>query len=98
MALRYVDSFDHYGTADFSTKYTSGSAHIDNAHARTGIACAAIQASGLARTVDNQSTWIVGAALQWNQFGGGFAVENVVNGQVFIGVQGDGTFFAARGT
>lgn len=66
MALRFVDSFDHYATADFTQKWTSitSSPTISSGTGRRGTNCfrGNTSAHELSKTLDNQATWIVGFA------------------------------------
>jgi hypothetical protein len=69
MALRFTDSFDHYATADIAAKWTTNTTAgvtITSTNARNG---SCLRASGnpggaaqLAKSLDNQVTWIVGFA------------------------------------
>lgn len=68
MALRFVDSFDHYGSSDFAQKYTSaaggGNLTISAGNGRRGTNCLRITntLAALTKTLDGQATWIVGFA------------------------------------
>jgi hypothetical protein len=73
MALRFVDSFDHYATADILQKWTlsGGTAPtIVAAAGRRSTACLRITGSSgasLTKTLDSQATWIIGFALNVSQ-------------------------------
>lgn len=64
MALRFMDSFDHYATADLPSKYQqqAGSPSI-NATGRFSNALVCGDVDRIVRTIDSQATWIVGAAV-----------------------------------
>lgn len=85
MAIRFIDSFDHYPTADLSRKWTStgGSASIISG-GRNG---SRLELSGsgndtLMKTLDSQATWVVGAAVMFS---------NVVTSSQFIAWRDTGT-------
>jgi hypothetical protein len=62
--LRYMDSFDHYATADLPLKYTRVS-NVPSIHAGNGRRGAALQVTStdyVLKMLDGQATWIVGAA------------------------------------
>jgi len=103
MANRFMDSFDHYATTDLTSKWTGFGAsafdfQIDTVNQRTGRACADILRNGIFKTIDRQSTWIMGAAVKWQGFGGGFQLIDIGNVQVQLLIQSDGTFAAFRGS
>lgn len=71
MALRWLDSFQHYATADIAAKYTSttGTVGIVAAVGRRGGSTLRAPnntsvASSVTKTIDAQGTWTVGAALK----------------------------------
>lgn len=66
MALRFVDSFDHYVTADLGEKWTSASSiTINSGSGRRGTASAQGGVNALlTKTLDAQATWIVGLAFK----------------------------------
>ena len=73
MALRYMDSFDHYATADIDKKYdfTSNSPPIDTSLFRFGTGSLGAMGTGaspeqLTKIIDSQPTWIVGFAFYQN--------------------------------
>jgi hypothetical protein len=70
---------------------SSGDAGIGTANARNGGQSLAVTRSGVSKTVDNISTWIVGGAFQWATYGGGVSISNVITIRVNWGIQGDGT-------
>jgi hypothetical protein len=57
-----------------------------------------VSGEGVTKTIALRTQWIVGGACFWGDFGGGFGIDYVNNGQAFISLAGDGTFFANRGT
>ena len=72
MALRFIDGFDHYVTADIAKKWTAavGGAAISAATGRRGTAGARIGGAGLyfRKDLDVQDTWIVGFAHRFANF------------------------------
>ncbi len=74
MALRFMDGFDHYMSADILKKWTSvGSITIAPENARPGSqGCGALGANlnntRFAKTLDDQGTWIVGLNFQVSSF------------------------------
>jgi hypothetical protein len=90
MALRFIDGFDHYATADLIQKWngSGGTGTITSAAARTGPAGFRLGDSNatITKIIDAQATWIVGfafrtAAMQANarliQFDDGPSVSHV---------------------
>lgn len=74
MALRFVDSFDHYATADITQKWSSivGGTPVIGAWGRrstNAIRMPNNSATGasIQQVLDNQATWTVGFALSINQ-------------------------------
>jgi len=65
MALRFMDSFDHYATGDLAEKWTSnaGGHTISAGTGRRGTA-GLKGGGGLFKTLDNQATWIIGFAFR----------------------------------
>ncbi len=82
MALRFVDSFDHYVTADLAEKWTTvtGTPTISAGNGRRGTACLRTnaQAQHVTKTLDAQATWIVGVAIK---------LTNAVTGTVMPFIQ-----------
>ena len=68
MTLRFVDSFDHYVTADLTEKWTSktGSPTISAATGRRSTASFQVSVNNryVRQTLDAQATWILGAAVK----------------------------------
>lgn len=75
MALRFIDSFDHYVTADIQTKWTSNSSCTIAAAGRNGTSC--LEWTNFTRlvskTIDAQATWIVGFAFRLSSYPTTFA-------------------------
>lgn len=71
MALRFLDSFDHYATADLGKKWTSVVGAITvQAAGRRSTSSLRFGAQGiyLRLSLDNQATWIMGAALRFDTY------------------------------
>lgn len=68
MTLRFMDSFDHYVTADLGKKWTSvhASATVSAGNGRNSTACLRFGNNQhyAAKTLSAQATWIVGAAFK----------------------------------
>lgn len=101
MAARFRDSFDHYVSADTPTKYTNSSLPIVTAGAgRRGTACMRFTSGGsfVTKTLDAQSTWIMGAAVKFQNLGGGsfFALLDAGTLQVDLRINTDGTLSVTR--
>lgn len=75
MALRFIDSFDHYATADILSKWSNNNpaggdngftilagGRFNNCGRRTG-------QQGLLKILDSQQTWIIGCAFQATGYG-----------------------------
>lgn len=71
MALRFVDSFDHYATADITDKWTSINNSITigatGRNSTNGLRVAA-SINGPTLGLDAQATWIIGAAYKFSTF------------------------------
>lgn len=77
MTLRFIDSFDHYATADLTQKWTSiGSSTTIAAGGRRGTNSLRMSSSGseVTKTLDAQGTWFVGFSFK----PGGAAVSDAV--------------------
>jgi hypothetical protein len=107
MALLFMDSFDHYITADLTEKWTSlaGTVAIQAAAGRRGSAAARITAStgnylakGLAVT---GATGVIGFALKLSAIGNvhlaGFHDGGTNKDQVYVQVNADGSLAVYRG-
>lgn len=75
MTLRFIDSFDHYATADLLHKYTSLSGGgnqpiISSGNGRRSTSSLRIPANTgvLSKTLDAQATWIVGHSFRTSVF------------------------------
>ena len=68
MALRFIDGFDHYATADLPEKWTSvfGATAIHATNGRRGTGALRIDqySEWATLTLDNQATWILGFAIR----------------------------------
>lgn len=109
MTLRFCDGFDHYATADITEKWTSttGSPAINStAGRRSGGGLLSPNASGSAtnvvKTIDAQSTWIVGFAFKASVISG--TIRSIVSlldagtAQATLKLNNDGTLSAMRST
>lgn len=66
MALRFIDSFDHYNTSQINRKWSdvSGNTSISSSNPRTGAShLRLLFSSAVTKTFDDRATWIVGFAL-----------------------------------
>lgn len=86
MALRFIDSFDHYATAHAGYKWQSNSGAFITTNGRNGTSC--METGGgtsnnfWARIIDLQSTWIIGFAVQFSSIYAGVAFLSVVESGV----------------
>lgn len=63
MALRFIDSFDHYANANILQKWTAkGATGNSLVPGRNGKGCLISEGGNLFKTLDQQSTWVVGWA------------------------------------
>lgn len=104
MALRFMDSFDHYVTADLLEKWTTQSgAAIASSAGRNGTDALYFARRNyyITLTLDNQQTWVVGCAFYPD---GAMGVRNVIalyddaTLQVCVETNTDGTLSLYRGT
>lgn len=106
MALRFVDSFDHYVTADLAEKWSSvtGSATISASNGRRSTAClrlATLNSVSVVKTLDAQTTWIVGFAFKVGTVGAasGQAIVALLDAstlQLDVRLNPDGTLSVTR--
>lgn len=104
MALRLVDSFDHYATAQLSRKWTTADAStISAGNGRRGTAClrlASLNTNNIAKGFDAQATWIIGFSLRVASFSSGTnPIIEVVDGtsaQVELRISTDGSLRVTR--
>ena len=99
MSLRFIDSFDHYATADFPLKYNSNNGGtISAGTGRRGAAYNAGAGGYLTKTLDAQATWIAGIAFKPASLGNGriFVFTDGASTQVDIRLKSDGNFQATR--
>lgn len=103
MALRFIDSFDHYPTASVTTKWTAstgGGVTISSGNGRNGTSSARGTNIVLQKTLDNQATWYLGAAIRFGSFAGATDILAVMDGttrQVQLGVISTGELRLYRG-
>jgi len=107
MALRFIDSCDHYATADINKKWTYPTAVIAN-NGRNGTNCLRHTAqSTTSKVIDHQSTLIFGAAFFFRAAGNGVSASpliifqdltglSIVN-QVYVTFNNDQTFSIISG-
>lgn len=110
MALRFLDSFDHYATADLLQKWSSlggSSQTIQAASGRRGGGCLRLTgaiSSSVAKTLDNQATWVVGFALNVSALpsvGTGRQLVTLIDNattHVVLRLNNDGTLSVLRST
>jgi hypothetical protein len=108
MTLRFVDSFDHYATADLTKKWTStlGTVEISAGNGRDGTACLRGSAAPNAtrtfyvqRTLAAQATWIVGVAFKPSNDGIEHGIFTLLDGVTLhcdLRRNGDGTLKVTR--
>lgn len=67
MALRWIDSFDNYSTAQIPRKYdANASGLITASQGRRSTSCFEITfARSFTKVLDSQQTWVVGFAMKW---------------------------------
>jgi hypothetical protein len=102
MALLFIDSFDHYGTADITLKWSAASASagtflISTTGGRRGGGALSLKFDALTRKdLPGSTTLIVGAAIRFGDFGvtqtNYFLVVGGVAGQhIYVGTNLDGS-------
>lgn len=99
--LRFCDSFDHYGTADIGLKWqiVSGSPTIASGgrtNKKLTMNLQFFSATGLNKTIDNQSTWTIGAAINWtkNSVATGFmGLDDASTRQVSLTIDSSGLLY-----
>lgn len=104
MTLRFVDSFDHYATADLGLKYSStgGSPAISAGNGRRSTACLRISSTAysVTRVLDSQSTWIVGFSFRMAALPSGdtsfLLFQDAGSAQLEVVARADGTLRASR--
>ena len=92
MAIRHIDSFDTYQTADLAKKYNTSSGAIA-AGGRQSSAYSASTSLGISKTLDAQATWIVGFAVKPTSLGSASLVEFLTGStvQCSLYLNADGT-------
>lgn len=103
MALRFIDSFDHYATADINQKYssTSGTVAVSAGNGRRSTSSLRCGLTGnVVRVIDSQGTWVVGFAIKFAALGSGdvafLIIQDGGSTQVDIRLRADGTLRATR--
>lgn len=106
MVCRFIDGFDYYSADDITRKWTSesgGGSLITTSNQRTGAGAISFSASfaHMSRTLDDQSTWIIGFA--WKStanFSGQPLIVFYDNEtiQCSLIINGDGTLEVVNGT
>lgn len=105
MTLHFVDSFDHYATADISQKYSDASGSgvtISSGNGRRGTACLRLtQSAGyVSRVLPAHATWIVGFAFKTSTLPGSYTsfllIQDSSTVHVDIRLGADGTLRATR--
>lgn len=109
MTLKYVDSFDHYVTADLTEKWTSlaASPAVNASAGRRGgggLNCpnGTSVTTNILKTLDAQGTWIIGFAFKTSLLSGVTArslctLLDLGTAQVCVRLNADGTLSAMRG-
>lgn len=71
MALRFVDSFDHYDDAHLAAKYPllTGQVSISTGRFGNGLFINGFDSRWVQKIFDDQATWIIGFAFQFTQTG-----------------------------
>lgn len=107
MALRFIDSFDHYDTADLTRKWSSytggGLVTVVTTDPRNGIQCLKAYANyGPTKVLDDQATWVVGFGFKIDTLPDSLryclSFSDAITVQVQLGVNGDGTLEIRRDT
>ncbi len=104
MALRYVDSWDHYSTGQITRKWNaaSGLVTVKPGAGRNGTSSLHIgsQNSAVLKTIDPQPTWVVGFAVNFTSFGTQpsvfFQFLDAGSIQLQLRINGDGTLQVLR--
>ena len=106
MALRFIDSFDHYDTADIFRKWTTardaGNTVIESG-GRNGINLLHISSygKGIIKVLDDQATWIVGFAFKYTatvtQFTGICTLVDNSTGQISLSLNTNNKLYLTRG-
>lgn len=103
MALRFVDSFDHYATADVLLKYTSSSLTPTISSGNGRRSTASFRSSGggvLIKTLDAQASWVVGFSFRVAALPSGalafLSLRDAGTTQVDVRLNTDGTLSVTR--
>jgi hypothetical protein len=107
MALRFVDSFDHYASADITKKWTSNSSGaISAGNGRAGSQALSTNGNtvnGPSLTLDAQGTWVVGFSLTFSTLAiagprGIFTWYDGTTAHFTLAINASGNLVAYRGT
>lgn len=103
MTLRFIDSFDHYATADISQKYSDSTfPSISSGNGRRGTSCLRLGGTPnyVTRVLGAHATWIVGFAFKVGALPGSYLAFLLFNdsstAHVDIRLGADGTLRATR--
>lgn len=104
MALRFIDSFDHYATADATKKgWTFTGVGISTINGRRGTGSLTASGSWTAvKVLDNQPTWIVGCAFKCTTLPSSTAIpiidiRDAATSQCDLRINSSGTLSVTRG-
>lgn len=102
MALRFIDSFDHYATADINMKWqtTNSTVAISAGNGRRGASMRMTTFNSYAtKVLDSQATWIVGVAFRCSGLLNSGSIISLLDsgsGQVDLRVKSDGNLQVTR--
>lgn len=103
MTLRFIDSFDHYASADIPQKYSDSNAvSISPGNGRRGTGSLRISSSGghITRVQAAHATWVVGFAFKASSLPGSYTaflqLQDSATVHVDIRIGADGTLRATR--
>lgn len=103
MSLRFVDSFDHYATANGAQKWTSVDHFTIVSPGRFGTGqCMQLSMNwpNVTKTLDAQPTWIIGFAIKLSAWVNGptllIVLQDGANYQADLRLNPDGTLFVTR--
>lgn len=106
MALRFLDSFDHYATAELNQKWNvlSGAATVSSGNGRRSTNCLRLPGATnnvyVAKTLTLQTTWIIGFAFKITTIGSAVsdicAFTDAGTNQVELRLVNDGTLRVTR--
>lgn len=105
MALRFIDSFEHYSTTQLQAdlKWTSHSNDptiTASGRFGNGLSLVGYDSRSIRRTIDAQQTWVMGAAVNFsgpvNGNGYIFALLDAGTPQIFLALSGGNNLFVQR--